>query len=125
MLGYYDKITLLKKQLMSNFENFDYKPKIVSSDDSSPYIVSFLCQNLRGETLLHKLDDCGFMVGNGSACSSKRKGNRILENMGYSDSEIEGALRVSFSFDNTIEEVDNFTKALNAVIIDYKKGTGR
>lgn len=121
----YDKITLLKKQLLSNFENFDYKPKIVSSEDSSPYVVSFLYQNLRGETLLHKLDDCGFMVGNGSACSSKRKGNRILENMGYSDSEIEGALRVSFSFDNTIEEVDNFTRALNAVIIDYKKGTGR
>lgn len=121
----YEKITILKKTLIDNFQNFEYRPTVVSTEEASPYIVSFVCKNLRGETLLHKLDDEGFMVGNGSACSSKKKGNRVLSSMGYSEAEIEGALRVSFSCDNTIEEVDCFAKTLNKVIIEYKKGTGR
>lgn len=121
----YDRITKLKRLLIEGFDKFNSRPIIVSDDDCTPYIISILFKNLRGETLLHKLDDEGFMVGNGSACSTKKKGNRVLSNMGYSDDEIEGALRISFSYDNSEEEILEFLRVFNKVIDDYKKGTGR
>lgn len=121
----YEYITILKNTLLEELAKIEYKPIIVSNENCSPYIVSLLCKNLRGETLLHKLDDEGFMVGNGSACSSKKKGNRILSAMGFSDAEIEGSLRISFSSYNTKQEVIDFVKAFDKVIKEYKEGTGR
>ena len=60
-------------------------------------------------------------IGNGSACSSKSSDNRILENMGISKNEIEGNLRISFSKDNTLEEVDVLVKCLLECVEDYLK----
>lgn len=121
----YDYITNLKKVLLAELDKIDFKPIIVSDENCSPYIVSILCKNLRGETILHKLDDEGFMVGNGSACSTKKRGNRILSSAGFSENEIEGALRISFSEYNTTDEIVEFVKTFDMVIKEYKEGTGR
>lgn len=121
----YDYITKLRDTLLSELDKIDYKPVIVSDEKCSPYVVSLLCKNLRGETLLHKLDDEGFMIGNGSACSTKKRGNRVLSESGFVDNEIEGALRISFSENNTIDEVVEFVQAFDKVIKEYKEGTGR
>lgn len=121
----YDYITNLKKVLLAELDKIDFKPIIVSDENCSPYIVSILCKNLRGETILHKLDDEGFMVGNGSACSTKKRGNRILSSAGFSENEIEGALRISFSEYNTTDEIVDFVKTFERVIKEYKEGTGR
>lgn len=121
----YEYITNLKNVLLAELDKIDYKPIIVSNQFCVPHVVSILCKNLRGETLLHMLDDEGFMVGNGSACSSKKRGNRVLSEMGYSDAQIEGALRISFSEDNTGEQVVQFVKAFDKVVKKYKEGTGR
>lgn len=121
----YEYITMLKNTLLDELSKIEYKPVVVSNENCSPYIVSLLCKNLRGETLLHKLDDEGFMVGNGSACSSKKRGNRILSAMGFSDAEIEGSLRISFSTYNTKQEIIDFVKAFDKIVKEYKEGTGR
>lgn len=121
----YEYITNLKNILLTELNKIEYKPIIVSNEDCSPYVVSMLCKNLRGETLLHKLDDEGFMVGNGSACSTRKRGNRVLSESGYKDAEIEGALRISFSEYNTVDEVRNFVCTFDKVIKEYKEGTGR
>lgn len=121
----YDYITNLKNILLDELNKLQYKPILVSDEKCSPYVVSLLCKNLRGETLLHKLDDEGFMVGNGSACSTKKRGNRVLGESGYAENEIEGALRISFSEYNTTKEIIDFVHAFDKVVKEYKEGTGR
>lgn len=76
-----------------------------------PYIVSLSLPGLRSETLLHFLAERGIYVSGGSACS-KGKRSPVLTAMGLPAAEIDSALRISFSWDNTLEEVDRLTEAL-------------
>ncbi len=79
--------------------------KINSSTAASPYILSLSFEGVRGETLVHVLEEKGVVVGTGSACSSKKTTNRTLEAIGLCQKQIEGAIRISFSNENGEEEV--------------------
>lgn len=63
----------------------------------SPYILSISFKDIKGEVLIHSLEDDGILVSTGSACSSKKAGNRMLEAMGKTTNEIVGSIRISFS----------------------------
>lgn len=84
--------------------------EINSTDDSSPFIVSLSVIGLNAETILNMLSSLNICVGLGSACSSKKSGNRILESMNKTKAEILGNLRLSFSKNTTKEEIDEFVK---------------
>lgn len=95
-------------------ENLISEIKINSGDNCSPYIVSFSLDGVRGETILHMLENDNIIVGTGSACSSKKAIKNItLNEIGLSKSEIEGSLRISFSIHNTTEEVVLTAKKIN------------
>ena len=67
--------------------------------------VSFL--GVRGEVLLHTLEQDNIFVSTRSACSStSNTGSHVLDAMGCTEKEIEGAIRFGFSQFNTIEEMD-------------------
>jgi cysteine desulfurase len=72
----------------------------------SPYIVNASIIGVRGETLLHALEPHGIYIGIGSACSSKKRTNRIHDAIGLNRQQSESTIRVSFSNDNKIEDVD-------------------
>ena len=93
--------------------------KLNSYDDNSPYIISISFIGCRAETILNMLDDEGVCVGNGSACSSKNSGNRVLEAMKLTKQEIEGNLRISFSKYNTLEEVEFMSQVLIKCVRKY------
>lgn len=112
-------IALLKECFLEELNNAGIDYVLHSFKDNSPYIVSISFMGCRAETLLHMLDDVGVMVGNGSACSSKNSGNRILENMGVSRKEIESNLRISFSKYNTKEDVVSLVQKLKEVVSEY------
>lgn len=86
---------------------------VISGENSSPYILSVSAVGLRGEVLMHLLEERGFIVGNGSACSSKNKHSRVLKACGYNDKVLDGAIRISFSAENDMNEIKEFTCALN------------
>ena len=79
----------------------------------SPYVLSLSFKGVNGETLVHMMEDKDILISRGSACSSKKSGNRILESMGLTNEEILGSVRISFSKLNTIEECAFAGKALN------------
>ncbi len=83
----------------------------------SPYIECLQFEGVKGETMLHALEQRGVIVGLGSACSSKKAGNRALENIGFSKEEIISSVRVSFNAYQTLEEV---TLAAKIVCETYK-----
>lgn len=87
----------------------------ISPEEGSPYILSVAARGLRGETLLHMLDDRGVIVGTGSACSSnaKRQYSRVILACGVPKELAEGIIRVSFSCDTAEKEALEGARALN------------
>lgn len=98
----------IKTFIINNFN----KAVIHESEDNSPYILSVSFKGVRGEVLLHMLETKGILISTGSACSSKKQGNRILESMGKSKEEILGNVRISFSKFSSLEEAQEFCKVL-------------
>ena len=84
----------------------------------SPSIVNFSFPPVEGEVLLHHLESKGIFVGLGSACSaSSKKPSKILMGVGLSEDEAQCSLRISFSGNNKIKDIDIF---LNEFYIAYK-----
>ncbi|MGI6730965.1 MAG: cysteine desulfurase family protein [Anaerovoracaceae bacterium] len=92
--------------------------KINSPEDGSPSILNVSFIGIRGEVLLHTLEQDNIYVSTGSACSSKnkKKSSHVLKAQNLSDKEIEGAIRFSFSEFNTIEEMDYVLDCLKAAV---------
>lgn len=98
----------IKTYILNNFD----RAVIHENEENSPYILSVSFKGVRGEVLLHMLETKGILISTGSACSSKKQGNRILESMGKSKEEILGNVRVSFSKFSTVIEAQEFCKVL-------------
>ncbi len=76
-------------------------------DDFSPYILNVSFKNIKGEVLLHALEDNDIYVSTGSACSSKNsKDSRILKALLVPNDYLQGAIRFSFSEFTTKDEID-------------------
>ncbi|MBO5926335.1 MAG: aminotransferase class V-fold PLP-dependent enzyme, partial [Clostridia bacterium] len=95
--------------------------EIISTENCSPYIVSLSAKNLKGEVLMHKLEEKGVIIGTGSACSSKNKHSRILTEAGYLNNVLDGVIRISFSSFNTINEITYVVDALNECAENLKR----
>jgi cysteine sulfinate desulfinase/cysteine desulfurase-like protein len=81
-------------------------------------ILSVSFKGVRGEVLLHGLEEYNIYVSTGSACSSKKAThkNYVLPAIGLEQCFIEGTIRFSFSYLNTIEEVDTTIEVLKKVL---------
>lgn len=90
----------------------------ISPDGGSPYILTVAVAGVRGETILHEADDAGLIIGTGSACSSneKKRYSRVILACGVNEHTADGILRLSFSPDNTIEEVVRAAAILNKLV---------
>lgn len=93
-----------------------------STEQGSPSILNVSFSGVRGEVLLHTLEQSEIFVSTGSACSSRKKGqSNVLKAMGLSDKEIEGALRFSFSEFNTKDEMDYVLEKLKVAVNQLRK----
>lgn len=92
----------------------------------SPYILNVSFEYVRGEVLLHYLENKGIYVSTTSACSSKSsKKSRTLKAIGLSNLQIEGAIRFCFSYRTTKEDVDYTVKVLKESVEDIRQITMR
>ena len=94
------------------------------SERQSPYILSIFFKGIKGEVLIHSLEDDGILVSTGSACSSKKAGNRTLEAMGRKLDEIVGSIRISFSPYDEIDEdyiIESIVKNVKRFLKNVKR----
>lgn len=109
----YDFVSKLCETFKNEIKKYNDNRITINSVNASPYIVSISFAGVKGETLVRMCDDDGLLVGTGSACSSKKTAlNRILLAMNKNRQDIEGALRISFSINNTIDEIVSAVKIL-------------
>ena len=75
------------------------------SSGRAPHIINFSVQGFRGEVFVHALEEKGLIVSTTSACSSKKKAiSQSLLAMNVSKEIAESAIRISLSYENTLEE---------------------
>ncbi len=83
----------------------------------SPYILCFGFPPLPGEVLARQADSRGFLIGLGSACSSRKKNRtRVLESMGISAETALSAVRVSFGPATPAHDLESFADFLKKEI---------
>lgn len=95
----------------------------ISPENNSPYILTVGVGGLRGETILHEADDNGLIIGTGSACASneKKRFSRVILACGISEELADGILRISFSLENTVQEIERAAEILNKIVANRKK----
>ena len=94
---------------------------LIDIKKSNPKILNVSFLGVKGEVLTHFLGMNEIYVSTGSACSSKKGNSRILESMKLKQEEIEGAIRFSFSYENTKEEIDKVMEVLKSSVNQIRK----
>lgn len=105
----YDKVLELKKYFVERLNEIKDIRINGEIDGFSPYILNVSFLGVRAEVLLHLLEEQNIYVATGSACTSKSSaehGSYVIKSLGLSNKEVESAIRFSFSYENTKEEVD-------------------
>lgn len=91
--------------------------KFFDFENTSPYILEMSVSGIKAEVFVRILEGFGVIVSTGSACSSKKAGNRTLEAIGKTKDEVLSSIRVSFS---PYEDFD-CKAAVDAITICVKK----
>lgn len=82
-----------------------------SPADALPYVTNISVLGKNGNNMLNYLSERGVYVSTGSACS-KGKPSAVLRAMHLDKPRLDGALRISFSRDTTVEDVDKLVWAI-------------
>jgi len=106
------------KQALLNNITGDYV--LVSDNECVDNIVSICFKGVRGETIEHILESKGYLVGTGSACNSKAGVNRVLNTI-VSKDYIEGAIRISFGADVSIEDCASLGNEITNAVKQYRE----
>ena len=115
----FKKVTKLKQIFNQNLSGV----KILNFE-GSPYIENLIFTGVKGETMMHALNQEGVIVGLGSACSSKKAGNRVLEEIGLDKNEVISSIRISFNAYQTEKEVAKAGEIISKVYLNLKERMG-
>lgn len=92
----------LKEKLLSEIDDV----QIISGDENfAPNILTVAFKDVRGEVLLHDIEDDGILVGIGSACSSHHE-SRFKSLLGLDENHKDGIIRFSISYENDENDID-------------------
>ena len=94
--------------------------RIFSPEDGASHVLCFAIKGVRGEVVVHAFENHGIYISTTSACSSKKAdSSSTLYAMDVPTEWATGAVRVSFSNDNTTEEVEQFVDVLHQLMKQF------
>lgn len=94
--------------------------RIFSPEDGASHVLCFAIKGVRGEVVVHAFENHGIYISTTSACSSKKvDSSSTLYAMDVPTEWATGAVRVSFSNDNTKEEVEQFINVLHQLMKQF------
>jgi len=86
-----------------------------------PNNVHLSVKYIEGEGLLMRLDDAGFAVSTGSACSSHSlKTSHVLKAIGLDAVTAQGSLRITLGHENQMKDTEHFVLALVQVVASLR-----
>lgn len=116
------KLTSLKERMLTAVEQANAGMKVNGprgGAEAAPHILNISFPGLKGEVILHALEEHNVYVSTGSACHANKKGpSHVLQALKLDERTMEGAIRISLSEQNTAEQIDYAAAALNQVVAD-------
>ncbi|APZ49055.1 aminotransferase V [Jeotgalibaca sp. PTS2502] len=105
------------RQFLSSYDNV----QIYSQEDGAAHILCFALQDVRGEVMVHALEEENIIISTTSACSSK-KGElpATLEAMHVPAKWSKCAVRLSFGEGNTLAEANQFIQVFKQLHEKFK-----
>ncbi|WP_404996144.1 cysteine desulfurase family protein [Caldifermentibacillus hisashii] len=89
--------------------------------NTAPHIINFSVQGFKAEVLVHELEQHGLYVSTTSACSSRtNEPSRTILAMGLGEERATTSIRISLSFDNTMEEAKQAVAIIKQSIKNLK-----
>jgi cysteine desulfurase len=86
-----------------------------------PNTCYFALPDIEGETLVVRLERAGFSIASGAACSSATPGrSHVLDAMGVEPILARCAVRLSLGSSNTLEQINDFIRALTRTVKELK-----
>jgi cysteine desulfurase len=82
----------------------------------SPWILQAGFRGIPGEVMARALDDAGFAVSTGSACSSRLQKRPVLEAMGISGERSLEGIRISQGWSSSIEGIEKLIAAIVKIL---------
>lgn len=105
----------LKEYLVSRSDLYE-----LNSGDN-PYIVNFSTKTKKASVIVEALSGCGVMVSSTSACHAKEEPiSYVVQALGKGDQLAHNTVRVSFSSDNSLEDVKALIFNLESLIKEIK-----
>lgn len=105
----FEKVSKLKNHLINRINQTDFIN--INCENDFPYTVSISVSGLRSETILHYLESKEIFVSSGSACSKGAR-THVLASMGFDIKIQDSSVRISFSAENTQDEIDTLIDEL-------------
>lgn len=123
----YMHVSRIKEKLISGILLLEKEYiKINGGNNTSPYVLNITFDsevfNNDAESMLMFLDINGIAASNGAACTSGTlKPSHVILSSGRSVEDANGSIRFSFSFENTLDEVDYTLDVLDKMIKKFRK----
>lgn len=103
------KVAKLKDSLKSALVAYPEVVVFSGADHFAPHILCFALKGIRGEVLVHALEEKEIFISTTSACSSRKKmASSTLHAMNVEDKIAKCAVRISLDESNTMAEVEQF-----------------
>ena len=103
----------LRKELEGRQDVIIHTPR----EGCAPHILNFSVERLKGEVLVHALEERGCYLSTTSACSSRqKKTSTVLTAMGVPKEIADSSVRLSLSYENTRQEAEAFIQILKDTI---------
>ncbi|HBN96117.1 MAG TPA: cysteine desulfurase NifS [Firmicutes bacterium] len=110
----------LRRALISGIETIP-GARINSPKDGAPHLLNASFAGIRGEVLVHFLEQKRIFVAMGAACSSKKKGaSHVLQAIGLGQDEILSAIRFSLAPTITLDQIKYVVYSLKETVEEIR-----
>ena len=118
----YQKVSNLRDYLISYLKDNPDKYCLNSFDLNNPYIVNFSLLNHKASVVVEALSNKGIMVSSLSACHSKNEDySYVVYAMNHDMKLAHNTIRVSFSYENNVDDVNALIRALKQITKEIKQ----
>ena len=118
----YEKVTRLRDYLLSYLKDNPDKYHLNSFDLANPYIVNFSLLEHKASVVVEALSNKGIMVSSLSACHSKNEDySYVVYAMNQDMKLAHNTIRVSFSYENTVDDVNALIRGLKQIVKEIKQ----
>ena len=115
----YEVMKDLQNYAREKLSEFDFV-SFNSPSSCCPYILNISLNGYKAEPMLNALSMKNIFISKGSACA---KGHRshVLLSLGFDPNRIDSALRISFSRDNSREDIDALYEAIKEITYKMRR----